>query len=70
MVRVVAPELVRAQTPVVRKYARAVREAQGVDPAIIAETLGLKVATVEMIQRKLGLRRCRNYVLKAKRVLA
>jgi len=32
----------------------------GVDPALLADTLGLKEATIRMIQRKLGIRTCLN----------
>jgi hypothetical protein len=57
---VVAPELYPLkQSRMVRKYGAAIREAAGVDPAMIADSLGIKPITVVTIQRKLGLRACR-----------
>ncbi len=46
---------------VVLKHQDEIRKAgYGVDPAIIAHKLGLQIRTVEMVQRKLGLRKCRS----------
>ena len=42
-----------------RRYAKAMEGTQGVDPAIVADSLGLQVRTVCRIQRKLGLRKCK-----------
>jgi hypothetical protein len=44
----------------VRKHGARVRELHGVSAKSIADELGLQERTVTMIQRKLGLRACRQ----------
>lgn len=43
-----------------RKYERAIRERAGISAALIADELGLQERTVVMLQRKIGLRGCRQ----------
>lgn len=43
-----------------RKHERRIRELQGISAASIAAELGLQERTVVMLQRKLGLRACRQ----------
>ncbi len=43
-----------------RVRAKFLREIVGIDPAILADELGLKEITVRTMQRKLGLRKCSN----------
>jgi hypothetical protein len=58
--KVHAPDLFSPKkSNLVRRYATAMEGTQGVDPAIVAEELGLQVRTVCKIQRKLGLRKCK-----------
>jgi hypothetical protein len=40
-----------------RKYGAHLRDAVGVDPAIITDNLGISEVTVQTLQRKLGLRK-------------
>ncbi len=48
-----------------RKYEAVFRERIGISAALIAEEFGLLESTVCMIQRKLGLRKCRPVYEKA-----
>jgi hypothetical protein len=61
MVQVHAPELYEPRqayiTPARKQYLLANR---GVDPAMLAEDLGISEARVRLIQRKLRLRKCLN----------
>lgn len=43
-----------------RKYGKRIRERDGISAASIADELGLQERTVVMIQRKMGLRACRQ----------
>lgn len=43
-----------------RKYGARITELQGISAAAIADELGLQERTVVMLQRKLGLRGCRQ----------
>lgn len=61
MTIVYAPDLwPRRADPKQTRHDAAIREACGVDPAIIAATLDISERFVRMRQRKLGLRKCRN----------
>lgn len=63
MVKVRAPELYTPRMWInIRKHRKAVTEAVGIDPAIVAAQLGIKPNTVLMIQRKLGLRKCTGHI--------
>jgi hypothetical protein len=56
---VYAPELYpRKKSRLVKRHEAQMAGTLGVDPAIIADQLGLQVRTVCSIQRKLGLRQC------------
>lgn len=59
MTKVRAPELIERKGWQVRRYEKAILERRGVCPAIIAHELGIRECTVTMVQRKLGLRKCR-----------
>lgn len=63
MTAVRAPDLVPVRHNwLVRKYADRLRTyPRGLDPAIIADDLGLQPRTVMMMQLKLGLRRAANH---------
>lgn len=43
-----------------KRWGAAIRERHGISAALIADELGLQERTVIMIQRKLGLRPCRQ----------
>lgn len=43
-----------------RKYGARIRELDGISAASIADELGIQERTVVMIQRKMGLRACRQ----------
>lgn len=43
-----------------RRYGQRIRELHGISAASIADELGLQERTVVMLQRKLGLRGCRQ----------
>jgi hypothetical protein len=63
--RVFAPELFEPR----RRYRNPAREAflrqnVGIDPAVLAMTLGVTERFVRMLQRKLGLRKCRGTLRK------
>ncbi len=59
MPKIHAPELYAPKHNwLVARHRRAIEAARGVDPAIIADDLGLSIRTVMMIQLKLGLRKC------------
>jgi hypothetical protein len=59
--KVRAPDLFHPKkSNLVQRYAKAMEDTQGVDPAVIADSLGLQVRTVCRIQRKLGLRNARR----------
>jgi hypothetical protein len=57
-----APELWPRRSPYDRQRVHddAIRAARGVDPAIIADQLGVTETFVRRRQRKLGLRNCRS----------
>jgi hypothetical protein len=57
-----APELWPRRSPYDRQRVHddAIRAAGGVDPAIIADQLGVTETFVRRRQRKLGLRKCRS----------
>ena len=56
-----APELYKPKHNwLVERHQKAVLAARGVDPALVADELGITERTVRMIQRKLGLRKCMN----------
>jgi hypothetical protein len=63
MTSIRAPDLIPLRPNwLVRRHERVVRSyPSGIDPAIIADDLGLTTRTVIMIQMKLGLRRPRTH---------
>ncbi len=63
-----APDLVIPKlAPHIKRLESYLRENVGVDPAIIADELGLQEFTVRTMQRKLGLRNCTYAPRKADR---
>jgi hypothetical protein len=51
----------------VAKYGNQLKGQQGIDPAIIAYNLGLHEVTVQTLQRKMGLRKCKTVPRKGDR---
>jgi hypothetical protein len=68
-VKVHAPELWEPKPYwLTSERAAFLRSHAGVDPALLAEELGVKESTIRLWQRKLGLRKCLNAQRKAERL--